>query len=72
MDDDWCKFLKENNFLVGLSLDGNKDIHDKYRKDILGNGTFDRVFNSLKLLQDYNIDFNVLSSVSKYSSKYPL
>ena len=72
IDDDWCKFLKENNFLVGLSLDGNKDIHNKYRKDIFGNGTFDRVFNSLKLLQDYNIDFNVLASVSRYSSKYPL
>ncbi|MEI0490766.1 radical SAM protein [Brachyspira pulli] len=36
IDDDWCKFLKENNFLVGLSLDGNKDIHNKYRKDIFG------------------------------------
>lgn len=72
IDDDWCKFLKENNFLVGLSLDGNKDIHNKYRKDIFGNGTFDRVFNSLKMLQDYNIDFNVLASVSRYSSQYPL
>ena len=57
LDDEWCAFLKENNFLVGLSIDGPKEIHDKYRYDKGGASTFDKVFNAAKLLQKYDIPF---------------
>ena len=43
LNDDWCRFFHDNNFLVGLSLDGPKAFHDTYRKDKSGKGTFDRV-----------------------------
>lgn len=71
LNEEWCSFFKENNFLVGLSLDGPEFIHDKYRKDLNGNGTFKRVFNALKLLQKYKVNYNVLACVSEESTKYP-
>ena len=58
LDDEWCKFLKDNNFLVGLSFDGPKEIHNRYRKDAGGKGSFDKVMRSLKLLQKYDIEYN--------------
>lgn len=51
LSDEWCRFLKRHNFMVGISLDGPKDIHDRYRRDRAGKGTFDRVMRGLGLLQ---------------------
>lgn len=72
LDDKWCKFLAKENFLVGLSLDGPKDIHDKYRVDRKGGGSFDRVMDSLKRLQDWHVDYNILASVTRESANRPL
>lgn len=69
LDEEWCVFLKENNFLVGISLDGPKEIHDHYRVDKVGNPTFDRVMKSIDLLKKYKIPFNVLTCVTSYSVK---
>lgn len=72
LDDDWCSFLAKNKFLVGLSLDGPKFIHDNYRRDAAGKPTFKKVFQSLQLLQKHGVEYNVLACISRESSKYPL
>jgi uncharacterized protein len=72
IDDKWCKFLKENDFLVGLSLDGPAELHDLYRMDINGNPTLNKVINTLYLLKEYEIPYNVLLCVTRESSKYPI
>lgn len=72
LNDEWCKFLKENNFLVGLSLDGPEELHDNYRVDANGNPTLTKVINALSLLKKYQVPFNVLVCVTEQSSKEPL
>jgi uncharacterized protein len=72
LTDGWCRFLKENHFLVGISIDGPKDIHDRYRRDRNGNGTFDQAVRGLKLLQKHKVAYNVLACVSRETAKKPL
>ncbi len=72
LTDDWCAFLKKNNFMVGISLDGPKDVHDRYRRDRKGNGTFDRVIQGLRLLQKHKVEYNVLASVARDTATRPL
>ncbi|HZI33134.1 MAG TPA: anaerobic sulfatase maturase [Candidatus Binatia bacterium] len=72
IDEEWCEFLKENRFLVGLSIDGPRDIHDKYRVTKGGRPTFDKVFNAVKLLQRYGVPFNTLTCVNRYNARKPL
>jgi uncharacterized protein len=72
LDDAWCRFLKKNNFMVGISLDGPKEIHDRYRRDRKGLGTFDRVMRSLRLLQKHEVEYNVMACVSRETAAKPL
>ncbi len=72
LDEAWCGFLQEHNFLVGLSLDGPKGLHDHYRKDGSGHGSFDRVFRAAGLLKKHKVNFATLSCVNSLTSKYPL
>ncbi len=65
LNGDFAKFFKDNNFLVGISIDGPQDIHDRYRKDKGDNPTFVRVMNGIGLLHRYNVDFNTLTTISK-------
>lgn len=65
LNGDFAKFFKDNNFLVGISIDGPQDIHDRYRKDKGDNPTFVRVMNGIDLLHRYNVDFNTLTTISK-------
>ncbi|MEW6584275.1 MAG: anaerobic sulfatase maturase [Nitrospirota bacterium] len=69
---EWCVFLKKNNFMVGISLDGPKDIHDRYRRDRRGKGTFERVMNGLRLLQKHKIEYNVMACVARDTATRPL
>ncbi|MDN7247057.1 anaerobic sulfatase maturase [Planococcus shenhongbingii] len=69
---EWCEFLKEHNFLVGLSLDGPQHIHDHYRVDRGGKPTFQKVLKALHLLQEYEVSYNVLTCVTRESSEHPL
>jgi len=71
LNDEWAKFLSEHKFLVGISLDGPKDIHDLNRIDIQGKGTFNTVMKSIKLLERYNIEFNVLIVINRAVERYP-
>jgi uncharacterized protein len=72
LDDEWCRFLKQYGFMVGLSLDGPQDVHDRYRRDRNGNGTFDRVMRGLKLLQKHGVEYNVMASVARETARRPL
>ena len=69
---EWCQFLKKNNFMVGISLDGPKEIHDRYRRDRKGIGSFDQVMRGLKLLQEHKVEYNVLACVARETAKSPL
>ena len=53
LDERWAEFLKHNNFLVGLSLDGPQELHNKYRKDAHGDGTYSTVIQKARLLEKY-------------------
>lgn len=65
IDEEWCKFFKENGFLVGVSLDGTY-FANSYRVDQKGESTFDRVVEAIDDLQYYEVDFNILTVVTKY------
>ena len=72
LDDEWCRFLTKKNFLVGLSLDGPEDIHNRYRIDSNNTPTFNNVLKALNLLRKHGTEFNVLTCVTKESAKKPL
>lgn len=72
VDDEWAAFFKENNFLVGLSVDGGLDSHDQNRVDAEGRGTWKRVTKTLRCLQSHDVDTNLLCVVSRALSRRPL
>ena len=65
LDGDFALFFKENNFLVGVSIDGPQDIHDKFRRDKGDNPTFLKVMRGIEMLHRYAVDFNTLTTISK-------
>jgi uncharacterized protein len=72
LDDKWCRFFKENNFLVGISIYGPHELHDSHRVDKKGEGTFDRAMRGLRLLQKHSVEYNVLTTVNRINADYPL
>ncbi len=70
IDDEWSKFLAENNFLVGISLDGPKDIHDLMRYDARGEGTYNRVMNTISLFNRHGVEYNILFVVNSYVARH--
>ena len=64
LDDDWCAFFKEHHFLVGLSVDGPHEMHNSYRVDRRGQGTFDLVMQGWQALRRHSVDFNILCTVN--------
>jgi uncharacterized protein len=71
LDDNWCRFLHENKFLAGVSIDGPKEFHDYYRLDHSGAGTFDRVMRAIENCQQYNVEFNTLTLLNARNVDYP-
>lgn len=71
LNDEWCSFLKSNNFLVGVSVDGPQQLHDAYRKNQAGRGTFSQVMKAIELLHKHNIPFATLTCVNNLTSQYP-
>lgn len=65
IDDEWAEFFAENHFLVGLSMDGNKDIHDANRLDAAGKGTHSRVLRAAQILTRHKAEFNILVVVTR-------
>jgi uncharacterized protein len=72
LNEEWCRFFHEENFLVGLSLDGPKELHDFYRKDKGGHGTSDRVVRAARLFQKYKVEFNILCTVNRKNADHLL
>jgi len=72
LDDEWCRFFREHDFLIGLSLDGPREVHDTYRLDKGGQPTFDRVIAGLRLLQKHDVEFNVLACIHAANTDRPL
>ena len=72
LDDDWCAFLRQHGFLVGLSVDGPRDIHDMYRLNKGGKGTFDQVMHGWTLLRKHGVEFNILCTVHAANAERPV
>ncbi len=72
LNPEWCKFFREHSYLVGISLDGPKNLHDAYRVDKKGKGTFEQVMRGLRLLQKYKVEYNILCTVNAANADYPL
>jgi len=72
IDDEWGTFLAEHRFLVGISIDGPREMHDYYRVDKGNAPTFDRVMRGMAKLKEHKVDFNTLTVVNRYNSQYPL
>ena len=70
LNDEWCAFFKEHNFLVGLSVDGPREIHDQYRLGRSKEGTFDRVMQGWRFLRKHQVEFNVLCTVNAANEKH--
>jgi uncharacterized protein len=69
---EWCNFLSKSRFLVGISIDGDSTVHDVYRRDQSGKPSFFKVLRALKLLREYDVEFNTLTVVSSSNEKHPL
>ena len=64
LTDDWCRFFHNNHFRIGISIDGPEHLHNIYRKDAHGEGTFARTMHGLELLQKHGVAFNTLTTVN--------
>ena len=72
LNDEWCAFFKANDFLIGISIDGPRELHDSYRVDKGGQPTFDRVMRGLETLKRHNVEFNTLTTVHRGNADHPL
>ncbi len=72
LDAQWCEFLSENNFLIGLSMDGPRAMHDAFRVDKRGRPTFDTVVRAARRLRRHGVAFNVLCTVHAGNADHPL
>ena len=72
LTEEWAEFLRENRFLVGLSVDGPKPMHDAYRVDKGGKGSFDRVYRAARLLQKHQVHMATLTCVNRLTGRHPL
>ena len=64
IDEKWCRFLHDNKFLIGVSIDGPKEFHDHYRLDHSGGGTFDKVIRAIENFKEYEVEFNTLTLIN--------
>jgi uncharacterized protein len=72
LNDEWCTFFKENDYLIGISIDGPRHLHDTYRLDKGGGPSFDKVMRGLRLLQKHGVEYNILVAVNRTNADYPL
>ena len=72
INDEWAIFFKENNFLIGISIDGPPKLHDHYRFDKKGDPSSADVIRGLRLFQKHEVDYNILCVVNNYNGDYPV
>lgn len=68
VDERWCDLFRANNFLIGVSLDGPQDIHDAFRRNRRGEGTFDRVMETVDMMRRHGVEYNILATVNARSA----
>jgi uncharacterized protein len=71
LDDAWCRFLREYDFLVGLSIDGPKHLHDPFRLASGGGPSFKQALRAAELLQQHEVTFNTLTVVNSLNARHP-
>ena len=71
LNDEWCRFFAENDFLIGISIDGPEEIHDHYRFDKIGRPTFSSVLQGVELLKKHGVSFNTLTVVNDHNATKP-
>ena len=72
LTDEWCQFFHDNGFLVGVSIDGPQEFHDKYRRTATGKPTFHQVMRGIRLLNKHQVEWNALAVVNDFNADYPL
>ena len=72
LDDDWCRFFKQHNFLIGISVDGPQALHDAYRVNKGGAGSFKQVMRGWRLLVEHSVEYNILCTVQAANQDHPL
>jgi uncharacterized protein len=72
LDDDWCAFFKQHDFLIGVSVDGPPHLHDAFRVDKGGAPTFERVLRGINLLKKHGVEFNILTTLHAANADHPL
>ena len=72
LTDEWSQFFRENNFLVGVSIDGPQEFHDEYRRTATGKPTFHKVMQGIRLLNKHGVEWNALAVVNDFNAEYPL
>ncbi|MDO5562552.1 MAG: anaerobic sulfatase maturase [Synergistaceae bacterium] len=71
IDEEWCAFLRDNKFAVGLSVDGPEQLHDANRKGVKGDGSFSRAIDAARLFKKFGVPFNVLATVNSVNAGHP-
>ena len=71
LTDEWCEFLKENNFLVGISIDGPQEMHDAYRRSKSGKPSWHSVMRGICLLQKHGVEWNAMATVNAVNGDHP-
>ena len=72
LNDEWCRFFKENNFLVGISIDGPQEYHDEYRRAKSGKPSYREVMRGIKLLQKHGVEWNAMAVVNDCNVQDPI
>ena len=72
LNDEWCEFFRENNWLVGISIDGPQEFHDEYRRNRQGRPSFVKVMQGINLLKKHGVEWNGMAVVNDYNADYPL
>lgn len=70
--DEWCEFLKANNWLVGVSIDGPQEFHDRYRRARSGKPTWENVMRGVRLLKKHGVEWNAMAVVNDYNANHPV
>lgn len=72
LDDEWCRFFRKHKYLIGLSMDGPRKLHDAYRVDKGGKPTFERVMSGVARLKEHEVEYNILACVHAANAEHPL
>ena len=69
---EWCRFLHDEGWLVGISIDGTREQHDAYRRDAQGRGTWERVVQAIRMLDEYGVEWNAMATANHVNAQDPL